>query len=140
MNVQRGDVVIVDVPFTDVAGSKTRPAVVVQNDLDNHRIRKTVVATITRNLKRRGDPSHLLIGPGTAEGASAGISAPSLASCNNLFTVEKRMILQIVGHLSDPLKQKLNDCLKAALEIVWRATGLARHRRNAVGVLAGATE
>jgi mRNA interferase MazF len=115
--IQRGDVAIVDIPFTDVLQSKARPAVVVQNDRDNQRLRKTVVVVITGTLRRLGDPSHFLIDPGTPEGASSGISGPSLASCNNLFTVEQKMILRKVGHLSDVLKQKLNDCLKAALEI-----------------------
>jgi mRNA interferase MazF len=115
--MRRGDVVIVDVPFTDVAGSKARPAIVVQNDRDNQRLRKTVIITITGNLKRRGDPSHFVIDPGTPEGASAGIHGPSVASCNNLFTIEQTRIKQVVGHLSDALKQRLNDCLRAALEI-----------------------
>lgn len=32
---RRGDVVMVDFPFTDTGQAKTRPAVVVQNDRDN---------------------------------------------------------------------------------------------------------
>jgi hypothetical protein len=38
--IQRSDVVIMDVPFTDAARSKARPAIVVQNDRDNRRLRK----------------------------------------------------------------------------------------------------
>jgi mRNA interferase MazF len=77
--IQRADVVIVDFPYTDVGQSKRRPAVVVQNDRDNQRLRKTVVAMITGNLKRRGDPSHVFIDP--AAEPSAGLSHPSLISC-----------------------------------------------------------
>lgn len=115
--IRRGDVVIADVPYTDVAKSKARPAIVVQNDRDNQRLRKTIVAVVTGNLSRLGDPSHFLIDPGTSEGASAGIRHASLASCNNLGTIEQTKVLQVVGHLSDVLKQQLNDCLKAALEV-----------------------
>lgn len=116
--IRRGDVVIVDVPFTDVARSKARPAIIVQNDRDNARLRKTIIVTITGNPKRLADPSHLLIDPATPEGASAGIHGRSAASCNNVFVVEQSKIQQVVGHLSDVLKQRLNGCLKAALEIV----------------------
>jgi mRNA interferase MazF len=116
--IQRGDVAIVDVPFTDVARSKARPAIIVQNDQDNARLRKTIVVLITGNLKRVGDPSHFLIDPGTPDGASTGIHGPSVASCNNLFVLEQTKIRRVVGHLSDVLKQQLNDCLKAALAIV----------------------
>ena len=35
MNVQRGDVVIVDFAFPDGSGTKSRPAVVVQADSEN---------------------------------------------------------------------------------------------------------
>lgn len=114
---QRGDVVRVDFPFTDIPRRKKRPAVVVQNDRDNQKIRKTVVAMITGNLSRRGDPSHLLIDPSTPEGASSGLHGPSLVSCNNLYTLEQDCIQARLGHLSDVLKQKLDDCLKAALEL-----------------------
>ena len=113
----RGDVVLVDFPFSDGAAGKVRPALVVQNDRDNQKIRKTVIAMITGNLRRRGDPSHLYIDPSDADGASSGLSFPSLVSCNNLFTVQQDSIQQVIGHLSDVLKQQLADCLKAALEL-----------------------
>jgi mRNA interferase MazF len=113
----RGDVIIVDFPFTDVFQAKLRPAVVVQNDRDNQRLRKTVVAMITGNLRRMGDPSHLLIDPATADGASSGLHAPSLVSCNNLFTVEQGSIIRTIGRLSSASLQRLGACLKAALEL-----------------------
>jgi mRNA interferase MazF len=114
---RRGEVVVVDFPFTDTGQSKLRPAVVVRNDRDNRRLRKTVVAMVTGNLRRAGDPSHLRVDPGTAEGASSGLHVPSPVSCNNLFTVEQASILRTLGRLSDVLKQRLNICLMAALEL-----------------------
>jgi mRNA interferase MazF len=114
---RRGDVVRVDFPFTDIPRGKKRPAVVVQNDRDNQKIRKTVVAMITGNLTRLGDPSHLLIDPSTPEGASSGLNGRSLVSCNNLYTLEQDCIQKSLGHLSDVLMRKLDDCLKAALEL-----------------------
>jgi mRNA interferase MazF len=115
---RRGDVVIIDFPFTDLPQSKVRPAVVIQNDQDNQRLRKTIVVMLTGNLRRLGDPSHLLVDPSTSEGASAGVHGRSLVSCNNIFTIEQDAILRTVGHLSDVLKQRLSDCLRAALEIL----------------------
>jgi mRNA interferase MazF len=113
----RGAVVMVDFPFTDTGQSKVRPAVLVQNDRDNQKIRKTIVAMVTGNLRRQGDSSHLFIDPGTPDGASSGLSFPSLVSCNNLFTIDQDRIIRVLGNLSDVLKQQLNDCLKAALEL-----------------------
>ena len=115
--IRRGDVVIISFPFTDTGQAKVRPALVVQNDVDNQRNRKTVVALITGNLRRRNDPSHLLVDPLDPTGAASGRSFPSLVSCYNLFTVEQTSIAHVIGHLSDPLKAQLAVCLKAALEL-----------------------
>ena len=67
--MNRGDVVLVD--FTRVAGptAKRRPAVVVQNDNDNRRMTNTIVAMITGNVSRSGEPTQLPIDPATADGA-----------------------------------------------------------------------
>jgi mRNA interferase MazF len=113
--IRRGDVVIVNFPFTDQPRSKVRPAVVVQNDADNQKIRKTVVAMITGNLKRKGLPSHVYVDPSDPTGVSAGLSFPSLISCNNLYTVEQDSVTHVLGHLSDPLKQMLGAALRAVL-------------------------
>lgn len=115
--IRRGDVVIVEIPFTDVALAKKRPCVIVQSDVYNLSLRKTVVAIFTGNLRRAGEPSHLLVDPGAPEGARSGLSGPSLASCNNLFTIEQDRIEQVIGHLTDQLIQRLNDCLKSALDL-----------------------
>ena len=48
MQVDRGDVVMVDFPFGEGRGSKLRPAVVVQSDADNHRLSTFIVTMITK--------------------------------------------------------------------------------------------
>ena len=40
MNVQRGDIVLLDYPYLSGGGEKMRPALVVQNDRDNRRLIK----------------------------------------------------------------------------------------------------
>ncbi|OYV93039.1 MAG: hypothetical protein B7Z73_03980 [Planctomycetia bacterium 21-64-5] len=76
--MKRGDVVLVDFPYTSGLRSKVRPAIVVQNDRDNQRLSKTIVAMITGNLRRAGEPTHLVIDPTTPEHAAAGLHAKSL--------------------------------------------------------------
>ena len=113
--IRRGDVVVVDFPFTDLRASKVRPALVVQNDLDNARRRKTIIVLITGNLRRGGDPSQLLIDPATQGGASSGLHGPSLVACNNLFTIEQSGILRTIGMLPASTMVKIDACLKVAL-------------------------
>lgn len=72
---------------------------------------------ITGNLRRLSDPSHFLIDPASRDGANSGLAGPSLASCNNLQTVEQSAIIRTLGHFSAAVKQPLDGCLKAALAL-----------------------
>ena len=115
--VRRGDVVTINFPFTSGAQSKIRPALVVQNDNDNQRLPKTVVAMITGNLRRSDEPTHLLIDPDSAEGSSSGLSGSSLAVFVNLYTIEQSAVIRKRGYLSSVLLERADDCLRVALEL-----------------------
>lgn len=58
MHVRRGDIVLVDFPYASHRASKLRPAVVVQNDVDNLRLRNTIVAQITTRLHPVTQPAY----------------------------------------------------------------------------------
>ena len=64
----RGDVVLVDYPFSSGSGFKRRPALVVQNDRDNGRLATTIVAMITSHPARVYEATQLLIDSSTPEG------------------------------------------------------------------------
>ncbi|MDA1051818.1 MAG: type II toxin-antitoxin system PemK/MazF family toxin [Planctomycetota bacterium] len=115
--MNRGDVVVVPFPFQDQPGEKIRPAVIVQCDAENRRQANTILAMITGNLSDFGQPTTLLVDPATVDGSGSGLNGASLVKCYNLATVRQKRVLHVIGHLSDTLKRKLNDCLKAALEL-----------------------
>jgi mRNA interferase MazF len=118
MKVNRGDVVLLDHPFSDRSGSKVRPVLVVQADARNALLTNTIVAMITRNLSRVGtDPTQLLIDISTPDGQRSGLNAISAVTCGNLFTVHEDLVRRKIGELSDALMQQVNDCLKRALEL-----------------------
>jgi mRNA-degrading endonuclease toxin of MazEF toxin-antitoxin module len=115
--MNRGDDVIVPFPFQDKLGQKIRSAVVVQADAENQRLANTVLAMITGNLDDAGQPTCVLVDPGTPEGAGSGLAGPSLVKCYNLATARQQRVLQVIGHLSDVLMQQVSAALKAALEL-----------------------
>src|SRR3954469_2702929 len=95
---QRGDIVFVEIPFHDRPGAKERPAVVIQCDRNNRRLLSTLVAGITSNTSRVGkEPTQFLIDPASPEGASAGLSLPSVVKCETLYTVSQVRIRRTVG-------------------------------------------
>jgi mRNA interferase MazF len=117
MNVQRGDVVLVDFPYPSGTGSKVRPALVVQNDHDNGRLLNTIVAQITGTTHRALEGTQVLIVLSTPEGKQAGLSFDSVVNCVNLVTLDKNRILRKLGNLPDLLMQRVNDALKKALDL-----------------------
>jgi mRNA interferase MazF len=118
MKVRRGDVVILEHPFSDATGAKVRPALVVQADARNAILTNTIVAMITKNISRVGtDPTQLLIDVSTPDGQRSGLHGNSAVTCGNLFTVHEGRIRKKIGELPDPLMRKVNDCLKAALQL-----------------------
>jgi mRNA interferase MazF len=117
MNIQRGDVVLVDFPYPSGKGSKFRPAVVVQNDKDNVRLLNTIVAQITGTTHRALEQTQVLIEMNTLEGAQAGVRFDSVVNSVNLLTVEKKRLLGKIGILTSALMRQVTDALKAALEV-----------------------
>jgi mRNA interferase MazF len=118
MKVERGDVVLIDHPFTDASGSKVRPVLVVQADARNAILTNTIVAMITKNTSRVGtDPTQLLIDISTPDGALSGLTANSAVTCGNLFTIHEDLVRRKIGELSDALMLQVNGCLMAALAL-----------------------
>ena len=117
MTVSRGDVVILDLPFTDRPGSRLRPMLVVQNDRNNARMANTILVLITTNTSRAHEPTQVLIDPHTPEGKSSGLVAPSVVSCENIVTARQRKIVRKIGQLSPALLAKVAAALKASLEL-----------------------
>ena len=115
--MKRGDVVIVNFPYSDGSASKVRPALVVQNDGDNARLRDTIMALITGNISRVDEPTQLLVDPGTPDGGSSGLHGPSAVLCRHLYTVRQSLAMSTIGQLSDTLMEKIDECLKEALDI-----------------------
>ncbi len=115
--MNRGDVVLVRFPHPSGLRGKKRPAVVVQSDAYAGSVNTLVVAEVTKNLTMANDRACLFIDVTTPEGRATGLVRDSVVSCLVLVTVYADTIAQTLGTLSLGMKQKLNDCLKAALEL-----------------------
>lgn len=117
MKVSRGDVVLVDFPFTAGSASKLRPAVIVQNDASNRRLDTTILAAITSNTRFQAVPTQVAVDPSTPDGAPTGLLRPSAIKCENLATVEARLIRRRIGKLPPTLAAQLDAAIKASLAI-----------------------
>src|SRR5437773_4932343 len=110
--MKRGDVVEVDWQYTDMTGSKLRPAVVVQVDFLNGIIDDTILVQITST--RHGIPgTEVLLDPAVQTGS--GLSKLCVASCLNVVTFNQALIVLTIGSLSDVVMRRIEDCLKQVL-------------------------
>jgi mRNA interferase MazF len=115
--MKRGDVVLADFPFQDLAGSKVRPAVVVQNDADNQLLGNTILVMVTGNLADVARTTNVLIDTTTPAGAASGLRGPSLVKCGNLASIRQHRVLRVIGNLSGALMRQVNAALTIALEL-----------------------
>jgi mRNA interferase MazF len=95
-----GDVILASVQFTDTNEVKTRPAVVLFEELGN-----IVIAGITSNLKMKGIPLT----------KSEGALKDSVIKLNYIFTISSEMASKVILHLSKEKKRLIFDELSKRL-------------------------
>ena len=118
MTIRRGDIVLVNFPFSSGTGAKMRPALVVQTDRNNYRLNSTIVAMVTSRTDRaRAEPTQFLIEVTTALGRTSGLLHDSAVKCENLFTVERVVIRRVIGSLPVDAMTRIDACLMASLGI-----------------------
>jgi mRNA interferase MazF len=112
--MNRGDVMIVDWPYSDLSGSKLRPAVVVQADFLNGLVDDTIYVKV--QSQRYAIPGTEVELDPAAETLS-GLKHLCYASCKDLLTREQTLVHHPLGVLSDAALRQIEVCLKAVLEI-----------------------
>ncbi len=116
IKVKRGDVVLLPISFVSGAGTKVRPALVVQKDSLNSRLNSTVVAIMTTTNKRAAnEPSQLFIDVTAPDGRITGLLHNSAVKGEHVDTVDQRDVLRVIGRFSDSLMQQVEVCIKSAL-------------------------
>ena len=101
-------------PYSDLSGTKVRPAIVVQADFLNGLIDDTIFVKITG--KHYGlSGTEVKLDP--ADEQSSGLSKVCYASCKDILTREQAMVGPVIGLLSDAVMQQIEACLKVVMEL-----------------------
>jgi len=101
MKTDRGDVVLVLFPNSDLRSAKRRPALVVQRSDLGTGISQKIVAMISSNLERRGHPSRIFVSVASMQAKSAGLKLDSVIMTDNLATVFETEIAGVIGKFPD---------------------------------------
>jgi mRNA-degrading endonuclease toxin of MazEF toxin-antitoxin module len=110
--MNRGEVVEVDWPYSDLTGTKLRPAVVVRADFLNGLTDDTILVKITG--KSFAIPrTEVELDPATE--LSSGLRKVCWACCYDILTRDEVIVGPVIGSLSEQTMHKIEDCLKTVL-------------------------
>jgi mRNA interferase MazF len=108
--MKRGDVVLIDFPFSDRTGSKLRPAVVIQADSLNLQRHDTVLLAISRT--QRFADTEILIDVSSLSGQQSGLRHNSVIDCANLTTLDQNLVHHTLGTISPELMDRVETALR----------------------------
>ena len=114
--MNRGDIVLVMLPYTDASGGKLRPAVVVSADSLNQRSCDVVLVPITTNTSLAGThPAQVLIDITTPDGHASGLLRTSVVRCERPATIHCSLVQRTIGRMPPTLMSLIESALKFAL-------------------------
>ena len=110
---ERGTVILVPFPFTELSSQKVRPALIlsrgatVSGDI--------IVAFISSVLTRPNHRTHVLVRMGTDAFERTGLKVSSVIRCDKLATLDRRIVLGELGALPPSFLRRVNVAIRSAL-------------------------
>lgn len=101
-----GDLILVEIPFTDLSGTKKRPAFVLAGEGDDY-----LVAFITSRIERASREDVVI-----RKSPSNGLAVESAVLVHKLFTVHAKLIARKLGYCSASERRAVIRAIIAKLE------------------------
>lgn len=113
MKLKRGDIVLVNLdPMIGSEQGKTRPALIIQNNISNEYSPTTIIAPITSKIYSKEFPTNVFI---TTKDSK--LDKDSTVLLNQIRTIDKARILKKISELNNEVIQKVNIAIKISLEL-----------------------
>ena len=103
MNVAQKEIVLVEYPFSDLRGSKLRPALIISNEKFNNFSDDCLAVPLTTVLKHAPYSVHI----DQSDLNSGELFRPSRIRIDKIFSVEKNLIIKKLGVLSTASFEKV---------------------------------
>ena len=111
--MRRGDIFWADLdPVRGSEQGKTRPVLIIQNDIGNENSPVTIVACITSNLSRKDYPTNVFI---TAK--ETGLNSDSVVLLNQIRTLDKTRLQNKIGSIPKLKMIEVGEALKISLNL-----------------------
>jgi mRNA interferase MazF len=112
---RRGEIYLTALDPTPGRGiQKTRPALIVQNDVSNRLSEITIVAPIASTVRFPLNPVHVLL----AADRNTGLSLTSVALFNQVRAVDRMRLIQRLGRVDGETLERLDEAIGISLGLV----------------------
>jgi mRNA interferase MazF len=108
----KGKIVVVPFPFTDLSSIKRRPALILHETKYD-----VVVAYISSVMPSIPLPEDVLIPRSRPSFIRTGLISDSVIQLDKLATIEKSLIIRILGEVDSDLKAEINPKLAACYRL-----------------------
>ena len=105
--MNKGNIVLVPFPFTDLTGSKLRPSLIIHSYRDD-----VIVAFISSSSKIISDYDILI-----RKSKKNGLKVNSVLKLNKIVTLDRKLIVGIIGDLEEHILKQVDDELIKIFEI-----------------------
>lgn len=111
---KRGEVYLVCFdPTVGAEIKKTRPALVIQNDIGNRHSPITIVVAISSQFDDTLYPTEVLVTP-----PEGGLREPSVVMLNQIRSVDKRRLIKRLGTLTPATLARVDQALRISVGLV----------------------
>lgn len=116
MTFQKGDIVLIPFPYTDLSATKTRPAVVVSSETYHNFCSELLLAYISSQVSK----AHPKLDHIVADWASSGLPKPSFVR-PKIAAIDPSLVVHKVGKLSDNDLLEVDRRLRLAMALTETA-------------------
>ena len=113
----RGDVLLTDLPFADITGSKVRPVVVVQNNIANKVSGNLIVVAISTKVPHHLLPTQYKVNADSFVGRRTGLVKDSIVDCSVIYTVSKSRVRRKIGSFPPEAMAEIDKRLRVSLAL-----------------------
>ncbi len=114
--MNRGDIVLVKFPFTDLSSSKVRPALVVSVDTYNQASKDSIFIFISSNISSQ-ENTDVLVEKSHSEFKMTGLIGASIIKVDKIAVLEKSLASRKLGKAGPQLLKAVESRLKNILDL-----------------------
>jgi mRNA interferase MazF len=111
---RRGEVYLVT--FDPTVGSeiqRTRPALILQNDITNRNSTITIVTAITSQFEEPLYPTEVMVSP-----PEGGLTVPSVALLNQIRSIDRRRLVRRLGRVTAATMEQVDRALRISMGLI----------------------